>query len=90
MALILHELMTNAAKYGSLSTSGHVQIDWEMDYPNLLLFTWVECGGPRVQDRKKTGFGSTLIERVAAHELQGECTLEFPSDGLRCRLRFPI
>jgi len=90
MALILHELMTNAAKYGSLSTSGHVQIDWEMDYPNLLLVTWVECGGPRVQDRKKTGFGSTLIERVAAHELQAECTLEFPSDGLRCRLRFPI
>jgi two-component sensor histidine kinase len=91
MSLIVHELMTNAAKYGALSTSGHVEIGWETDDGSqMILLTWVERGGPPLKDRKKAGFGSTLIERVAKHDLEGECTLDFQSDGLRCSLRFPI
>ena len=72
MSLIVHELMTNAAKYGALSTSGHVEIDWEID-DQMVLLTWVERGGPPVKDKKKAGFGSTLIERVAIHDLEGKC-----------------
>jgi two-component sensor histidine kinase len=90
MSLIVHELMTNAAKYGALSTTfGHVEIDWETD-DQMLQLTWVERGGPPVRDKKKAGFGSTLIERVAIHDLEGKCTLDFQSEGLRCSLRFPI
>ena len=89
MSLIVHELMTNAAKYGALSTSGHVEIEWETD-DHMILLSWVERGGPPVKDQKKAGFGSTLIERVAVHDLEGKCTLNFQSDGLRCSLRFPI
>jgi PAS domain S-box-containing protein len=89
MSLIVHELMTNAAKYGALSTSGHVAINWETD-DQMVLFTWVERGGPPVKDKKKAGFGSTLIERVAIHDLGGKCTLDFQSEGLRYSLRFPI
>lgn len=91
LSLILHELMTNAAKYGALSTSGHVEIDWETDdQRQMIRFTWLERGGPPVKDRKKVGFGSILIEKVAMHDLEGECTLDFQSGGLRCSLRFPI
>jgi len=91
MSLIVHELMTNAAKYGALSTFGHIEIDWETDDPRQMIhLTWLERGGPPVKDRNKDGFGSALIERVAIHDLEGECALDFQSDGLRCSLRFPI
>jgi PAS domain S-box-containing protein len=89
MSLIVHELMTNAAKYGALSTTGHVEIDWEI-VDQMVLLTWVERGGPPVKDKKKVGFGSTLIERVAIHDLEGKCALDFQSEGLRCSLRFPL
>ena len=72
MSLIVHELMTNAAKYGALSTSGHVEIDWEI-VDQMVLLNWVERGGPPVKDKKKVGFGSTLIERVAIYDLEGKC-----------------
>ena len=91
LSMILHELMTNAAKYGALSTSGHVEIDWEIeDDVDMIRLTWLERGGPLVKEPSKAGFGTTLIERVVIQDLEGECQLDFEKDGLRCQLRFPL
>jgi two-component sensor histidine kinase len=91
LSMILHELMTNAAKYGALSTSGHVEITWEVDdQKRAVSLTWLEREGPPVEEQKRVGFGSTLIHTVARSDLDGECTLNFQSIGLECSLCFPI
>ncbi|MFA5948775.1 MAG: HWE histidine kinase domain-containing protein [Hyphomicrobium sp.] len=92
-SLIVHELATNAAKYGALSnTGGAVRIDWDVtpDEPTRYLnFSWKELGGPSVAAPSSTGFGLTLISTMAgAYALQP--IVEFPSEGLACRLRLPL
>jgi two-component system, chemotaxis family, CheB/CheR fusion protein len=92
LALVVHELATNAAKYGSLSTSGgRVEITWtiEGDPPTLLEWTWTERGGPQVDDLPTRGFGTELIERGMRFELQGEATLDAVAGGLQCRIKIP-
>jgi PAS domain S-box-containing protein len=94
LGLVVHELVTNAAKYGALSTpSGKVDISWRVEpgtpAPNLRI-TWREMHGPLVKPPAHRGFGSRLIERSIAGELSGRVQLEFLPGGLAADLTFPI
>lgn len=85
-ALGIHELATNASKYGSLSTvGGTVKVQWELadiSTGRELRFRWEEHGGPPVQEPERRGFGSLLIERVLAHEVGGAAKTEYRKDGV--------
>lgn len=86
LSMIVHEIATNAAKYGALSNdSGVVSIDWEIlnqgAAPHLHLI-WTESGGPPVTAPAQRGFGSRLIERIARDQLGGEATVEFLPRGV--------
>lgn len=82
LALVLHELMTNAAKYGALSDNGRVEISWKLDPDGSLLLSWREIGGPVVLRPARRGFGSTIIERSIPHELGGRAELHYRLTGL--------
>jgi light-regulated signal transduction histidine kinase (bacteriophytochrome)/CheY-like chemotaxis protein len=90
IALVIHELITNSAKYGALSDSrGSVEIDVEMDAAGSLRLRWAEKGGPAVKAPTRRGFGSTVIERSVIHDLQGEARVDFALAGLRAEFRIP-
>jgi PAS domain S-box-containing protein len=85
-AMATHELATNAVKYGSLSApSGRISISWRTEAGRLEL-EWREVDGPPVLAPTRRGFGSRLLERGLAADLQGEVGLEFARDGVRCRI----
>jgi two-component sensor histidine kinase/CheY-like chemotaxis protein len=90
--LILHELATNAAKYGSLSVEqGQVTIEWTVeDRGGRLALAWRESGGPPVRQERTDGFGTTLIRRSAGFEMGGDVTLDFAPTGVICRLDLPL
>jgi two-component sensor histidine kinase len=91
LALVLHELTTNAAKYGALSVpDGWVEVDWSLD-PAAMLFTlhWKECGGPPVLPPRSKGFGSVVIERSLTYEFEGTTALSFDPKGVTCTLTLP-
>lgn len=91
LGLALHELATNASKYGSLSTEGgRVSVTWELAADNLARLHWVESGGPPVPQQRSRGFGTDLIEKIVAHELRHPVELEFASEGVRCTLLVPV
>jgi PAS domain S-box-containing protein len=86
LAMALHELGTNAAKYGALSVEGgRVGIEWTLDGERLHL-EWRESGGPPVAAPKRRGFGSRLIERGLEADLGGAAALHFEPAGLRCEI----
>jgi two-component sensor histidine kinase len=88
LCLSLHELATNAAKYGALSVAdGRVDVAWKLR-EGCVDLRWKERGGPPVSAPSRRGFGSGLIVRSVTHTLGGEGTLNFETDGLQCRLRF--
>jgi two-component sensor histidine kinase len=91
IALALHELATNAVKYGALSTStGRVDFTWRLSKgrgPRDLTATWREIDGPRVSPPTRAGFGTRLIERGLAADLNGEVRIEYPVDGVVCTIR---
>ncbi len=90
VALVMHEMITNSAKYGALSNSrGQVLVETEFDADGSLIIDWRESGGPRVQRPTRRGFGSTVIERSIPHDLGGETTLEFVPEGLHARFKIP-
>ncbi|HMN85286.1 MAG TPA: sensor histidine kinase, partial [Bauldia sp.] len=94
IALAMHELGTNASKYGALSApGGRVAVDWRIEAeeaePRLVL-TWTESGGPPVQPPKERGFGSMLIERSIAYELDGEAAVDYRREGIVCRIAIPL
>jgi light-regulated signal transduction histidine kinase (bacteriophytochrome) len=90
MSLALHELATNAAKYGSLSEpGGRVLLSWKPVEDGRLELLWREVGGPPVQPPTSKGFGSTLIERALAMQTGGRARLSFAEDGLRCEIVLP-
>jgi PAS domain S-box-containing protein len=90
LSLALHELATNAAKYGALSVpDGRVEVDSAVKGQELVL-SWVEAGGPEVAPPEDRGFGTVVIERSIAHELGGSAELEFEPGGLRCHIRIPL
>jgi PAS domain S-box-containing protein len=94
MSMALHELCTNAVKYGSLSVeAGHVDITWRV-LPSLkglmLNVAWKEVGGPMVTAPTRKGFGSRLIERGLAAELGGEVQMIFDPAGVVCTIDAPL
>ena len=94
LALVLHELATNAAKYGSLSVpEGRLSLVWRVEAgpggPALRL-DWRESGGPPVEPPSAAGFGTQMIERASEYELGGAAELVFAPDGVRCAIRFPL
>ncbi|MGZ9102884.1 MAG: chemotaxis protein CheB, partial [Rhodoplanes sp.] len=93
LTLMLHELVTNAIKYGALSVSaGIVSIGWRVDAnrddPRVIL-TWTESGGPAVIAPKRTGQGTRFIKGIVRYELKGEATLDFQPGGLCATISLP-
>lgn len=93
-ALAIHELATNALKYGPLGQpSGRLEISWRIDEaadPAQLLFEWRERGGPPVPPPPRKGFGTELLERTLAFELKGQTTISFNASGLQCLISIPL
>lgn len=86
-----HELATNAVKYGSLKTdAGVVEIRWRDVGDGILCITWVEKNGPVVSPPQRKGFGTRLLERGLAHELDGTVRLLHDPNGLICEIRMPL
>ena len=86
LSIALHELATNAAKYGALSTdAGHVKLTWDVrpeGAGEMLHLAWCEAGGPKVSPPARAGFGSRLIERNLAFELNGAARIEYRPEGV--------
>jgi two-component sensor histidine kinase len=92
LTMALHELATNAAKYGALSApAGRVDVTWERaQATGSIEIRWTERGGPAVQPPRRRGFGLRLIENGLASEFDGEVRLDFAPQGLDCHIRLPI
>ena len=91
MTLALHELFTNALKYGALSNAaGRVALAWQRTGDGGLRLAWTESGGPRVTPPQRRGFGSVLIERALAHDCGATVRLEYPPEGLICTIEMPL
>lgn len=88
IGMALHELATNAGKYGALSGSGVILIEWRL-LEDRLLVSWLERGGPRVAKPSRRGFGMTVIESLTKMGLSGEVHLDFAPEGLSWRLDCP-
>jgi len=94
MAMVLHELVTNAAKYGALSTStGQVSVRWHLrrngQSPPYLVLEWQEIGGPPVARTGKPGYGTSTICDLIPYEFRGSVDLVNAPDGVRCHLELP-
>jgi light-regulated signal transduction histidine kinase (bacteriophytochrome)/CheY-like chemotaxis protein len=90
VALVIHEMITNSAKYGALSDArGRVEIDTGTDRQGRLIVNWQERGGPPVKAPTRRGFGSTVIERSIEHDLKGEAELEFALAGVKAKFTIP-
>ena len=91
--MALHELTTNAAKYGALSVpTGHIDTAWRLRQTadgRRLNFTWQESGGPAVK-KSREGFGTKLITQGLALQLDGSVELDFDTDGIRCAIEIPL
>jgi PAS domain S-box-containing protein len=89
IGLALHELATNAGKYGALSTDrGQVNISWGIE-GDAFMMSWIECEGPVVSPPERRGFGTMVMEAMAARSLDGTVDLDFPSSGATWRLTCP-
>ncbi len=90
LSLAVHELATNAAKYGALVTpQGRVSLSWSRSADGGIDLHWIETGGPAVVPPHRRGFGSKLIEEALAMETGGRSTLHFPPEGVRCDIVLP-
>jgi len=91
LGMVFHELATNAAKYGALSTSGRLLLDWSLsDDGETLRFCWRETGGPPPRKPERKGFGSRLIERSITSELRGKIQADYAEEGLVVRFEAPL
>ena len=95
LAMVLHELVTNAAKFGALSApGGHVRVRWERQQQNGnasagLIVDWREANGPTVVAPSRLGYGTSVIEDLIPYELGGAVDLAFAADGVRCTIAIP-
>jgi PAS domain S-box-containing protein len=92
IASVFHELATNAAKHGALSTrQGKVAVQWShrRNGRSYLTIDWHESGGPRVNVPKQPGYGTNIITELVPYELGGAADLAYPPGGVRCRLNIP-
>jgi two-component sensor histidine kinase len=93
IALVIHELGTNASKYGALSVpGGKVAVTWQAEGGSepAITLRWEESGGPGVSPPTSTGFGSMLIENSIAYELEGRTQLDYRREGLVCVIWMPL
>jgi two-component sensor histidine kinase len=93
IAMALQELATNAVKYGALSNEdGEVRVAWSVKdaLETRLRLTWSEINGPAVEIPRHRGFGTRLIERSLAQDLQGQATIDFARTGIVCTVDAPI
>ncbi len=91
IAMILHELTTNAAKYGALSQiNGHVEIRWVRLSDDRLLLTWTETGGPVITKPTRQGFGTHVMETLIKLDLGGELRFDWSAKGLVCEIKLQI
>lgn len=91
LALVLHELASNAAKHGALSVpEGTLSVQWGAGDGGLLVIDWVERGGPPAQDEARSGFGSRLLRTVVAGELGGTLDIRRQHDGYGAHLSIPL
>jgi two-component sensor histidine kinase len=89
--MAFHELTTNAAKYGALSTKeGNLEVTWSITTDRDLRIRWREFGGPAVQTPERRGFGRLLLERALRSDLDAEVELDFAARGLECLITFPL
>jgi two-component sensor histidine kinase len=87
----IHELATNAAKYGALSNDcGVISVSWTVSPSDTLVLEWREQGGPPVAAPSRKGFGSRLIERNLPHDLDGIVSVDYLRDGLAFKLISPL
>jgi two-component sensor histidine kinase len=91
IAIVLHELVTNASKYGALSTPhGRITVRWDWrGAKEWLSLLWTEAGGPAVAVPSQTGYGTRAIRQLIPHELGGTVDLTFDTGGMRCRIELP-
>jgi PAS domain S-box-containing protein len=90
IAISLHELATNSAKYGSLSAAdGGVEIAWSRTADGRLSLRWVEAGGPTVTPPTHRGFGTRIMENIIAGQLRGEVRFDWRDEGLTCEIILP-
>jgi PAS domain S-box-containing protein len=91
IAVTLHELATNAAKYGGLSApEGKVRVEWSRAADGRLVLRWTETGGPPVKPPTRQGFGSRVVESMIRGQLKGEMRLDWRAEGLACEIAVPI
>jgi two-component sensor histidine kinase len=94
LGIAFHELATNAVKYGAFSNdAGSIRISWAIEPAppgDRLILHWQEKDGPPVAPPSRRGFGSQVIERGLAHELEGTVQLEYPPEGVSCTINIPI
>ena len=92
--MAIHELTTNATKYGALSLpSGRVTVSWSVDQRDaerVLELSWVESGGPVVKAPERKGFGSTLLQRVLAQQCNADVDISYEAEGLHFRMVAPL
>lgn len=94
VAKVLHEMVTNAAKYGSLSIpGGEVSVNWDRmsnGQTTILILEWRELGGPPVASKTQSSYGTDLIRNLIPHELGGRVDLAFAKEGVNCRIEIPL
>jgi two-component sensor histidine kinase len=93
MAMVIHELVTNAAKHGALSVqSGHVSVRWyrKLNGSAQLVLLWQETGGPRVRAPRNSGYGASVVRDLIPYEFGGTVDLSFAPEGVRYRLAIPF
>ena len=89
IAMSLHELATNAGKYGALSTpTGKIDLQWLREADGRLTIRWSETGGPEVQTPTRQGFGSGIVEQMIG-QLKGKTRFDWRAEGLVCEITFP-
>jgi PAS domain S-box-containing protein len=91
IAVALHELATNAAKYGALSVGdGHVQVEWSLGPDGRLVLRWTETSGPPVKPPTRQGFGMRVMESMIRGQLKGEIRFDWRAEGLACEIVLPL
>lgn len=90
IAIVIHELTTNAVKYGALSMpTGRVRVDWLHAEDGRLLLRWAEFDGPAVEEPRHEGFGTHVITQILRHQLNGDVRFDWRPEGLVCEIALP-
>jgi len=93
IAIVLHELVTNASKYGALtSLQGRITVRWDWRQQQAqagLELEWIETGGPPCRIPSQPGYGTRAIRSLIPYELEGSVDLAFAADGVRCKISLP-